>query len=140
MAISYPAMNSGPGPSDDGECDPCEAAPDLCPHGCDLRERCEKCCWWCPTCKELVEPIRVTHDVRHDERYGGCGERVLPHKPEVRDHDPLTYDDCRPIEQSGYDRAVREIVSWIKSDRAETYGWTIALGIERGDHRPKGNA
>lgn len=34
--------------------------------------------WWCPTCNRRVEPLHVTFDERHDPRFGGCDERVLP--------------------------------------------------------------
>lgn len=32
--------------------------------------------WYCPRCRESVEPIKVTHGERHDIRAGGCGEFV----------------------------------------------------------------
>jgi len=44
--------------------------------------------WWCPTCEEWLEWDEVTYEETHDERIGGCGERVLPDKPEDE------CDDC----------------------------------------------
>jgi hypothetical protein len=32
--------------------------------------------WWCHTCDREVEPQHVTHEEEHDERAGGCGDRL----------------------------------------------------------------
>lgn len=29
--------------------------------------------WFCKICNVVVDPLHVTYDERHDERYGGCG-------------------------------------------------------------------
>ena len=33
--------------------------------------------WWCPECRQDVEPDMVTYEETHDARYGGCGGDVL---------------------------------------------------------------
>jgi hypothetical protein len=33
--------------------------------------------WWCPDCLIRVPASAVTNNERHDERDGGCGERVM---------------------------------------------------------------
>lgn len=38
--------------------------------------------WWCPTCRTWLEWHEVTYEETHDVRVGGCGEEVLPDKPE----------------------------------------------------------
>jgi hypothetical protein len=39
--------------------------------------------WWCPECRQDVEPDMVTFEETHDARYGGCGGDVLwQHKEE----------------------------------------------------------
>ena len=41
-----------------------------------MSEKLEKCPWWCPTCAEWLAWGEVTFEETHDERNGGCGEKV----------------------------------------------------------------
>lgn len=43
--------------------------------------------WWCPECKVFLEWDEVTFQETHDERAGGCGEEVLPERPDPESPD-----------------------------------------------------
>ena len=69
--------------------------------------------------------------------------------PEVRDTTDQYHDSI--VEQRGYDRAVRDVLAWLRAKREPNWRsddpWRVAgiyelaaLAIEAGDHRPKGNA
>ncbi len=40
--------------------------------------------WWCPTCKKNIDGEEVTYEETHDERCGGCGQKVVPEEPDKR--------------------------------------------------------
>jgi len=41
--------------------------------------------WWCPNCKDYIPWHEVTFHELHDERCGGCGNKVLPEKMENKE-------------------------------------------------------